>query len=160
MIRCSTAVSRSDVYIKTAPGFLSSRGGFVLVWHSAQNDACCLGTCIPPVSLSLLLITQSALSWRQSLTTRTHGAAVAEGGGRGIGVPVACQGKLFSHFILLAPYLFHCLSARLLGYVQTRGMCLRACFARNNCQKYTGRQLAVLRAAGGMFKPQSAGDCE
>lgn len=57
MIQCCTAVSRSDVYIKPAPGFLSSCGGFVYVWHSDQNDACCLGTCIPSVSLSLLLIT-------------------------------------------------------------------------------------------------------
>lgn len=58
MIQCCTAVSQSDVYIKPAPGFLSSCGGFVLVWLSDQNDACCLGTCIPSVSLSLLLITR------------------------------------------------------------------------------------------------------
>lgn len=42
---------------------------------------------------------------------------------------VACQVKLFLHFLLMAPYLFNCLSASLLGYVPAPGACLCVCLS-------------------------------
>lgn len=71
----------------------------------------------------------------------------------------ACQLKLFLHFILLASYLFNCLSASLLGYVQTPAMCLCACLCARSAKVPRQRQLGELRAAGGMLKWQSEGDC-
>lgn len=66
----------------------------------------------------------------------------------------ACQLKLFLHFILLASYLFNCLSASLLGYVQTPAMCLCACLCARGAKVLRQRQLGELRAAGGMLKRQ------
>lgn len=48
-----------------------------------------------------------------------------------------CQLKLFLHFILLASYLFSCLSASLLGYVQTSGMSLCACLCARSTETKT-----------------------
>lgn len=77
---------------------------------------------------------------------------------RSVGPHVVCQVKLFLHFILLAPYLFNCLSASLLGYMGKLLACVSVYVCVQQLPKYRGRQLAVLRAVGGMFKPQSAGD--
>lgn len=53
--------------------------------------------------------------------------------------------------------IFSCLSASPLGYVQIPA-CVSVYVCVQQLPKYRGRQLAVLRAVGGMFKPESAGD--
>lgn len=47
--------------------------------------------------------------------------------GRSACTHLECQVKLFLHFILLAPYLFNCLSVPLLGYVQAPAVCFSVC---------------------------------
>lgn len=70
-----------------------------------------------------------------------------------------CQLKLFSHVILPASYLFSCVSASLLGSVQTPGMSMCVCLCARRAKVLRQRQLGVLKAAGGTLKPQSEGDC-
>lgn len=106
------------------------------------------------------LLSESILSENRGLTRQD--ALLAELGGRGrrsTSMNGTCQLKLFSHFILLASYLFSCLCASLLGYVQTPGMSLCACLCARSAKVLRQRQLGVLKAAGGTLKPQSEGDC-
>lgn len=69
---------------------------------------------------------------------------------------LVCQVKLFLHFILLAPYLFNCLSASLLGYVWAPGLRLCVCL-RAATAKVRRQAACCVKGCGGMFKPQSAG---
>lgn len=106
------------------------------------------------------LLSESIFLERRGLTRQD--ALIAELGGRGrrsTSMYGTCQLKLFLHFILLASYLFSCLSASLLGYVQTSGMSLCACLCARSAKVLRQRQLGVLKAAGGTLKPQSEGDC-
>lgn len=55
--------------------------------------------------------------------------------GRSVCTHLECQVKLFLHFILLAPYLFNCLSAPLLGYVQAPAVRFSVCLCASSAKE-------------------------
>ncbi len=74
-------------------------------------------------------------------------------------VYAVCQVKLFLHFILLAPYLFNCLSASLLGYVQAPGACLCVCLCAATAKVRRQTACCVKGCMGNVQTRVSGGLC-
>lgn len=70
---------------------------------------------------------------------------------------VVCQVKLFLHFILLAPYLFNCLSASLLGYAQAPGVCLCVCLCAATAKVRRQTACCVKGCRGNVQTPSQRG---
>lgn len=74
-------------------------------------------------------------------------------------VYLVCQVKLFLHFILLAPYLFNCLSATLLGHVLAPAVCLCVCLCATTAKERRQAVCCVKGCRENVQTPVSGGLC-